>query len=103
MWESLRLAEAAKYPGISYLPSRRQRDVTLLNEREEQTEGEDGETEKSHENIRAIDLTGIALNPMVTTVYQITRRQPKRFQHEILSITKPIHSREHKKKPTIPK
>ena len=76
--------------------------MTLLNEREEQPEGEDDEME-NHENIRAIDLTGIALNPVVTTVYQITRRQPKRFQHEILSITKPIHTHEHKKKPTIPK
>ena len=90
MWEALRLAECAKYPGISCLPSRGHTDVTLLKEDDEDSVEMEDEDE-DREDIKATDLAGVSLNAVVTTIHQIKRHFPKRFRHQILSVTKPAH------------
>ncbi len=47
----------------------------------------------------------VSLNPMLTTVYTITSKTPRKYTQRILSVTQPAHSNEmhHRKKPRSPK
>ena len=104
MWTALRLAEAAKYPGISCLPSRRLTDVSLGTTTKEENVVKDEPEEEADGDIQAKDLTGVSLNPMVTTIQCIRRQSSKKTLHKVLSVTKPVRSREHdiKKKQVLP-
>lgn len=50
-----------------------------------------------------LDFPEVALNPMVTTVYNVTRWDPRRSHRKILCATRPALSFEKQKKPPLPK
>ena len=103
MWLALRLAESAAYPGTFGLPSRRQTDITLLQETiVDKDSALKAKLEEDSNDISVRDLTGISLNPMVTTVQHTMKRDTKRSLHTILSVTKPIRSLEHNSKKVLP-
>lgn len=67
-------------------------------------EEEDGFSESySDLAVDPIDLPGIALNPMVTTVYSMVRWDPRRSRHKVLYASRPARSCDQHKKPPLPK
>lgn len=87
--------------GIQLLPSRRLMDVSL-----QKTEVEDDEDSSSEDYSDSIESSlDVSLNPMLTTVYTITCRRPKKFSQRILCRTLPAYSTDlrHKRKPHPPK
>ena len=100
MWVALRLAETSKYPGTANLPSRKQTDMTLVQETKSVVQG-NSMNKRDSCDICIRDLTGLSLNPMVTTVSHSMKRNTRRSLHTILSITKPVHSMEHDGKKKI--
>ena len=82
--------------GIHKLPSRRVRDVTLLPD-------DDNNDNEDYGDLDAIDIAGMSLNPMVTTVYTIVAREAKKSRHMVLCTTKPVHSIDQQKKPPLPR
>ena len=66
---------------------------------------EDDELSEGYSDLAVdpIDFPGIALNPMVTTVYSMVRWDPHSSRHKVLYASRPAHSCDQHKKPPLPK